>query len=264
MHQTVTSAVWERRTNKVIAGAVTIIGLTMMISGLEQCIYIGLVFVVSSLGWLAWVTVREKKAEPPRPDQPTPPVLLLVSSQHLMQIREQQRGNISDPDDKPPSYDQILKLDGLPPDYFSLIAEKPPRYEDLRLDYVDCVCGAAAAAPLAPDDTTIELPLVHGLNAIASDSSLASVAVGGAPPTPTPRHFESISPRPDQGHTAVVFSLTLPSDEDPSLPHFADIEDESAAMTQGSKLYEDYEDEEVGARAALTMNKLSSSSSVGK
>ncbi|MPC86575.1 hypothetical protein E2C01_081409 [Portunus trituberculatus] len=34
---------------------------------------------------------------------------------------------LPDPEDKPPTYDQILKLDGAPPDYFSILTEKPPR-----------------------------------------------------------------------------------------------------------------------------------------
>lgn len=34
-------------------------------------------------------------------------------------------------DDKPPSYEAIITLDGLPPDYFSILSEKPPRYEDV-------------------------------------------------------------------------------------------------------------------------------------
>lgn len=36
---------------------------------------------------------------------------------------------LPDPEDKPPSYEQILKLDGLPPDYYSVLSEKPPRYD---------------------------------------------------------------------------------------------------------------------------------------
>lgn len=50
MHQTaVPSAVWQRRTNKIIAAGITIIGLTMMLSLIPQCIYIGVVFVACAL-----------------------------------------------------------------------------------------------------------------------------------------------------------------------------------------------------------------------
>ncbi|MPC09844.1 hypothetical protein E2C01_002462 [Portunus trituberculatus] len=32
-----------------------------------------------------------------------------------------------DPEDKPPSYDAILTLDGPPPEYSSIILQKPPK-----------------------------------------------------------------------------------------------------------------------------------------
>ncbi|RXG58886.1 hypothetical protein Avbf_12179 [Armadillidium vulgare] len=134
MQTMVSTHVWQRRTHRVIAMAVIIIGLTMMISTIPQCIYIGLVFIMMSLGWLAWMRMKDKKAEPPSPNnQPhgaVSPVLFLVASQNFTQ-----RPCIPtpvDPNDKPPSYDQIVKLDGLPPDYFSVLAAKPPRYEDIE------------------------------------------------------------------------------------------------------------------------------------
>ncbi|XP_037789833.1 uncharacterized protein LOC119585246 [Penaeus monodon] len=37
----------------------------------------------------------------------------------------------ADTEDKPPSYDAILDSDGLPPNYYSVVSEKPPRYEDI-------------------------------------------------------------------------------------------------------------------------------------
>ncbi|KAK3855086.1 hypothetical protein Pcinc_038490 [Petrolisthes cinctipes] len=60
----------------------------------------------------------------------TSPVLFLVASNHL---RQSPRGpTLADPNDKPPTYDQIVKLDGLPPDYYTVLTtEKPPRYEDV-------------------------------------------------------------------------------------------------------------------------------------
>ena len=32
-----------------------------------------------------------------------------------------------DPEDKPPSYDTILTLDGSPPEYASIVPQKPPK-----------------------------------------------------------------------------------------------------------------------------------------
>ncbi|XP_050726732.1 uncharacterized protein LOC127003768 isoform X2 [Eriocheir sinensis] len=168
MQQTGASkAVWQRRTNKIVAAGITIIGLTMMLSLIPQCIYIGIVFVSCSLIWLGWMTVREKKAEPPRPEgqHPASPVLFLVASHHLSQSS---RGpTLPDPEDKPPTYDQILKLDGLPPDYFSILSEKPPRYEDLSpaLGWGAC----ALPAELYPG----ELACVHQVPAIHTQSPSA-------------------------------------------------------------------------------------------
>ncbi|XP_069944642.1 uncharacterized protein [Cherax quadricarinatus] len=151
----VPTAVWQRRTNKIIAAGITIIGLTMMLSLIPQCIYIGIVFVTCALIWLGWMTMKEKKVEPPRPEgeHPGSPVLFLVASHHL---RHTSRGpTLPDPNDKPPTYDQILKLDGLPPDYYSVLTEKPPRYEDLSP-----ALGWGACA-LPTEFYTRELPCVH-------------------------------------------------------------------------------------------------------
>ncbi|KAK4324792.1 hypothetical protein Pmani_004599 [Petrolisthes manimaculis] len=136
MYQT---AVWQRRTNKIIATGITIIGLTMMLSLIPQCIYIGIVFVSASLVWLGWMTIRDKQKQQQVDStgtdhqghhHTTSPVLFLVASHHL---RQSPRGpTLPDPNDKPPTYDQIVKLDGLPPDYYTVLTtEKPPRYEDV-------------------------------------------------------------------------------------------------------------------------------------
>ncbi|XP_066988756.1 uncharacterized protein [Macrobrachium rosenbergii] len=173
MHQTaVPSAVWQRRTNKIIAVGITIIGLTMMLSLIPQCIFIGVVFVSCSLIWLGWMTVKEKKVEPPRPEEhPASPVLFLVASHHL---RQTSRGpTLPDPEDKPPSYDQILKLDGLPPDYYSILSEKPPRYEDLS----PTLGWGACALPV--ELYTTELPCVHSSQSspVGSSPSVVDVAL---------------------------------------------------------------------------------------
>lgn len=168
MQQTgVPTAVWQRRTNKIVAAGITIIGLTMMLSLIPQCIYIGIVFVSCSLVWLGWMTVREKKIEPPRPEgqHPTSPVLFLVASHHLSNTAR--TPTLPDPEDKPPTYDQILKLDGLPPDYFSVLTEKPPRYEDLSPGMTWGAC--ALPAELYPAD----LPCVHQVPALHSQSPSA-------------------------------------------------------------------------------------------
>ncbi|XP_068237200.1 uncharacterized protein [Palaemon carinicauda] len=189
MHQTaVSSAVWQRRTNKIIAVGITIIGLTMMLSLIPQCIFIGVVFVSCSLIWLGWMTVKEKKVEPPRPEEhPASPVLFLVASHHL---RQTSRGpTLPDPEDKPPSYDQILKLDGLPPDYYSILAEKPPRYEDLS----PTLGWGACALPV--ELYTTELPCVH---------STQSTPVGSPPPV-------DVALRPAESSTSSAFMNELPT-----------------------------------------------------
>ncbi|KAK8407830.1 hypothetical protein O3P69_002396 [Scylla paramamosain] len=168
MQQTgVPKAVWQRRTNKIIAAGITIIGLTMMLSLIPQCIYIGIVFVSCSLVWLGWMTVREKKVEPPRPEgqHPTSPVLFLVASHHLS--NSSRSPTLPDPEDKPPTYDQILKLDGAPPDYFSILTEKPPRYEDLSPGLGWGAC--AMPAELYPAD----LACVHQAPSLHPHSSSA-------------------------------------------------------------------------------------------
>ncbi|KAG0715111.1 hypothetical protein GWK47_012719 [Chionoecetes opilio] len=179
MQQTgVTSAVWQRRTNKIVAAGITIIGLTMMLSLIPQCIYIGIVFVSCSLVWLGWMTVREKKIEPPRPvgQHPTSPVLFLVASHHLSNTARSP--TLPDPEDKPPTYDQILKLDGLPPDYFSVLTEKPPRYEDLNPAMAWGAC--ALPAELYPADLSCvhQVPAVHtqSPSALLHESSLSWAA----------------------------------------------------------------------------------------
>ncbi|XP_047494860.1 uncharacterized protein LOC125042991 [Penaeus chinensis] len=180
MHQTaVPSAVWQRRTNKIIAAGITIIGLTMMLSLIPQCIYIGVVFVACALIWLGWMTMKEKKVEPPRPEgqHPASPVLFLVASHHL---RQSSRGpTLPDPEDKPPSYEQILKLDGLPPDYYSVLSEKPPRYEDLS----PTLGWGACALPV--EFYAADLPCVHSSAHSSSPDSPVSLEV--------PMHAESTS-----------------------------------------------------------------------
>ncbi|XP_069173236.1 uncharacterized protein [Procambarus clarkii] len=172
MHQTpVPTAVWQRRTNKIIAAGITVIGLTMMLSLIPQCIYIGIAFVTCALIWLGWMTMKERNMEPPRPESehPASPVLFLVASHHLHQTS---RGpTLPDPEDKPPTYDQIVKLDGLPPDYYSILTEKPPRYEELSP-----TLGWGACALPAKFYTT-EHPCVH-TSTVGSTGSIEVVLHG--------------------------------------------------------------------------------------
>ncbi|KAF2368964.1 hypothetical protein FHG87_000255 [Trinorchestia longiramus] len=121
------SSVWQKRTNRLIAVAIIVIGLTMMISNITQCIYIGMLFIVIALIWLAWMTVKERKIDPPRPEDQPSPVLFLVTSHMLPAMNHPAVGSSSD---KPPSYDAVLSLEDLPPDYSTVLPEKPPRYED--------------------------------------------------------------------------------------------------------------------------------------
>ncbi|XP_042208849.1 uncharacterized protein LOC121857051 [Homarus americanus] len=203
MHQTaVPTAVWQRRTNKIIAAGITIIGLTMMLSLIPQCIYIGIVFVTFALIWLGWMTMKEKKIEPPRPEgeHPASPVLFLVASHHL---RQSSRGpTLPDPEDKPPTYDQILKLDGLPPDYYSVLSEKPPRYED-----VSPAMGWGACA-LPTEFYTTELPCVH------------TTTVGSSVPLEVALHPESASSflneSPSSWSAQSVLSTTYTAAQNPS------------------------------------------------
>ncbi|KAG7153887.1 hypothetical protein Hamer_G017708 [Homarus americanus] len=258
MHQTaVPTAVWQRRTNKIIAAGITIIGLTMMLSLIPQCIYIGIVFVTFALIWLGWMTMKEKKIEPPRPEgeHPASPVLFLVASHHLRQdlfrklkikylivqpaspdfpracedsykikvscapllppihqdptVTKGQRPWLSsrgptlpDPEDKPPTYDQILKLDGLPPDYYSVLSEKPPRYED-----VSPAMGWGACA-LPTEFYTTELPCVH------------TTTVGSSVPLEVALHPESASSflneSPSSWSAQSVLSTTYTAAQNPS------------------------------------------------
>lgn len=51
-----------------------------------------------------------------------------------------------DPEDKPPSYDAILTLDGPPPEYSSVMLQKPPKYEEIvKETFAACVPSDAAA-----------------------------------------------------------------------------------------------------------------------
>lgn len=123
--------------------------------------------------------MKEKKVEPPRPESehPASPVLFLVASHHL---RQSSRGpTLPDPEDKPPTYEQILKLDGLPPDYYSVLSEKPPRYEDLS----PSLGWGACALPV--EFYTTELPIVH--------SSSHTSSVGSPVPLEVSLHEESTS-----------------------------------------------------------------------
>lgn len=76
-----------------------------------------------------------------------------------------------DPEDKPPTYDQIVKLDGLPPDYYSILTEKPPRYEELSP-----TLGWGACALPAKFYTT-EHPCVH-TSTVGSTGSIEVVLHG--------------------------------------------------------------------------------------
>ncbi|XP_018020217.1 uncharacterized protein LOC108676617 [Hyalella azteca] len=125
--RTTSSAVWQRRTNRTIAAGIIIIGLTMMLSNITQCIYIGMLFIVVALVWLAWMTIKERKIVPASAVDQQSPVLFLVTSHMLPNLNHPA---VSSSSDKPPSYDTVLGLDDQPPDYSSVIPEKPPRYED--------------------------------------------------------------------------------------------------------------------------------------
>ncbi|XP_076028565.1 uncharacterized protein LOC143017698 [Oratosquilla oratoria] len=88
---------------------------------------------------------------------------------------------ISDIEDKPPSYDTILRLDGAPPDYYSLQCEKPPRYEDL---------GSFFSMPhVESSATTDDLPQVHHFEAtnpvLASTTCLESTATSSCLESPS-------------------------------------------------------------------------------
>lgn len=59
-----------------------------------------------------------------------------------------------DPEDKPPSYDAILTLDGPPPEYASIMLQKPPKYEEIVKTYaasvpIDDVSSPTTRATLA-------------------------------------------------------------------------------------------------------------------
>lgn len=57
-------------------------------------------------------------------------------------------------EDKPPSYEAILSSDGLPPDYFSVLNEKPPKYEDIASGLFN-TGSFMPAVPLDVDTTTL-------------------------------------------------------------------------------------------------------------
>ncbi|XP_068233137.1 ubiquitin-associated protein 2-like [Palaemon carinicauda] len=57
-------------------------------------------------------------------------------------------------EDKPPSYEAILSSDGLPPDYFSVLNEKPPKYEDIAAGFFNSG-SFTPAVPLDVDITTL-------------------------------------------------------------------------------------------------------------
>ncbi|XP_045131118.1 uncharacterized protein LOC123516091 isoform X1 [Portunus trituberculatus] len=56
-----------------------------------------------------------------------------------------------DPEDKPPSYDAILTLDGPPPEYSSIILQKPPKYEEIvKETFAACVPSDTATCASPP------------------------------------------------------------------------------------------------------------------
>lgn len=90
--------------------------------------------------------MKERKIEPPRPHAHQSPVLFLVTSHMLPNMNRTNAGSALD---KPPSYDTIVSLDGLPPDYSSVQLEKPPRYEEVAALY-----KAARNSEYASQDAT--------------------------------------------------------------------------------------------------------------
>ncbi|XP_071529783.1 uncharacterized protein [Panulirus ornatus] len=64
-----------------------------------------------------------------------------------------------DPEDKPPSYEAILTSDGLPPDYYTVLGEKPPRYEDIAsgifLNSLPSVPASCHTDPVTSNSVTI-------------------------------------------------------------------------------------------------------------
>lgn len=71
----------------------------------------------------------------------------------------------ADIEDKPPSYDAILDSDGLPPNYYSVVSEKPPRYEDIvggkrteASSETQPQCEQSQASPVPPPLEIIQTP----------------------------------------------------------------------------------------------------------
>lgn len=79
-------------------------------------------------------------------------------------------GSSGNPDDKPPSYESVLTLDGLPPEYSSIAAQKPPRYEEIVKE-THTACGSPEDAP-APNTCETQAQATSQILAEASPSPI--------------------------------------------------------------------------------------------
>nr|XP_053628680.1 uncharacterized protein LOC128686060 [Cherax quadricarinatus]XP_053628681.1 uncharacterized protein LOC128686060 [Cherax quadricarinatus] len=90
-------------------------------------------------------------------------------------------GSTGDPEDKPPSYDAILTSDGLPPDYYSILSEKPPKYEEIANRIITTTTVADASSNSSDTDSNNSIAIISGASPSTEVTSFSSVGVESLP-----------------------------------------------------------------------------------
>lgn len=105
------------------------------------------------------------------------------------EARERRRANrdsategvtTGDPEDKPPSYDAILTSDGLPPDYYSILSEKPPKYEDIE-GGVSSNSPGSRSSSISTDTNTDSIAIISEAASSTEVTSFSSVGIDSLP-----------------------------------------------------------------------------------
>ncbi|KAK7077737.1 hypothetical protein SK128_026785, partial [Halocaridina rubra] len=134
-----------------------------------------------------------------------------------------------DSEDKPPSYDAILTLDGLPPDYFSVLSEKPPRYEDVA-EGVITLGSMSLVAPVVSQTESTGDPPNPGEETppcVSGTKNLSSPAGDGVE-----AHSISQSRSKKEEIVTVVNESLSQSSEASETPHPSSVEQETGLQTR--------------------------------
>ncbi|XP_063859625.1 uncharacterized protein LOC135100559 isoform X2 [Scylla paramamosain] len=109
-----------------------------------------------------------------------------------------------DPEDKPPSYDAILTLDGPPPEYSSIVLQKPPKYEEIvKETFAACVPTDAAACASPPLPHAEGTPAARGQKKILTLSRVEEESAG-----------DNVGPSEQSGRCETLARSVRPEDEE--------------------------------------------------